>query len=93
MEDTRAASAFVTSIRLRNLTPTGTIEGGASSLVASIIAWLNVLFTSKPGNNFLLSSSRTSARSIRTNRDLRHDCEGDLKYDTGSKALRLRELL
>ncbi len=34
--DTKASPGFIPSTRLRNLTPRGTIEGAASSLVASV---------------------------------------------------------
>src|SRR6266853_1681005 len=68
-EDTRALSGFVPSMRFRNFTPCGTMEGGTSSLVASTIAWSSPLFISNPVNNFRLSLSMTSARSITTNRN------------------------
>src|SRR6266853_3476797 len=67
-EDARALSGFVPSTRFRNFTPCGTMEGGASSLVASTMAWSSPLFISNPVNNFRLSLSRTSARSMTTNR-------------------------
>jgi CubicO group peptidase (beta-lactamase class C family) len=54
--------------RPRNFTPCGIIKGGASSLVASTIAWSSLLFNSKLVNIFLFSLSSMSARSITTNR-------------------------
>src|SRR5712664_171807 len=65
--DNMASLRFGPSPRPRNLTPRGTIEGGASSLVASTIAWSSLLFNSKLVGNFLFSLSSTSARSITTN--------------------------
>src|SRR6266853_438765 len=68
-EDARTLSGFVPSMRFRNFTHCGTMEGGASSLVASTIAWSSPLFIRRPENNFRLSLSRTSALSITTNRN------------------------
>ena len=56
-------------VKVRNFTRCGTIEGGASSLVASTMAWSSPLLTSKPVSIFRLSLSSTSALSITTNRN------------------------
>ena len=65
---TAASHGLIPSSKATNLTPRGTTEGGASSLVASTMAWSNPLFTSKLVDIFRPSLSRTSARSITTNR-------------------------
>jgi hypothetical protein len=63
-----AASHGLPSSKVTNLTPRGTTEGGASSLVASTMAWSSPPLTSKLVDILRLSLSRTSARSITTNR-------------------------